>query len=294
MHPFANPKCFKLVPAMVLLLWSAGPGAKQLSAWQAARACTVVGITAGVAVDGTLTASDCLSPEGPYYTDVYSFNGSAGQSISISLTASAFDPYLLLIGPAGKVEAEDDDSGPGFNARIPGNGLRILQVSGTYRIEVSSFRLRATGAYSMRLDTAATAPPPVTQSTATGPYRFVPLTPCRLVDTRPEGGKNGAFGPPFLPGRAVRIVPVTLGGCDVAGTAAAYSLNITVIPRKPLAYLVVYPAGYSQPNASTLNSMDGRIVANAAIVQAGTGGSISIFATDDTDVVVDINGYLAP
>jgi hypothetical protein len=45
---------------------------------------------------------------------------------------------------------------------------------------------------------------------------------------------------------------------------------------------------------STLNSYDGRVVANAAIVPAGTNGAISIYVTDPTDVLFDINGYFAP
>jgi hypothetical protein len=32
-------------------------------------------------------------------------------------------------------------------------------------------------------------------------------------------------------------------------------------------------------------------VANAAIVPAGTGGAVSVFVTNNTDVVIDINGY---
>ena len=34
--------------------------------------------------------------------------------------------------------------------------------------------------------------------------------------------------------------------------------------------------------------------ANAAIVPAGTGGAINIFASNSTDLVIDINGYFAP
>jgi hypothetical protein len=34
-------------------------------------------------------------------------------------------------------------------------------------------------------------------------------------------------------------------------------------------------------------------VANAAIVPAGTNGAISVFATDATDLVIDVNGYFA-
>jgi hypothetical protein len=35
-------------------------------------------------------------------------------------------------------------------------------------------------------------------------------------------------------------------------------------------------------------------VANAAIVPAGTNGAISVYVTDPTHVVIDINGYFAP
>jgi hypothetical protein len=45
---------------------------------------------------------------------------------------------------------------------------------------------------------------------------------------------------------------------------------------------------------STLNSWDGAVVANAAIVPAGTGGAINICVTNRTHVVLDIDGYFAP
>jgi hypothetical protein len=36
------------------------------------------------------------------------------------------------------------------------------------------------------------------------------------------------------------------------------------------------------------------VVANAAIVKAGASGSIDVFASDATNLVIDINGYFAP
>src|SRR5581483_4084867 len=74
-------------------------------------------------------------------------------------------------------------------------------------------------------------------------------------------------------------------------TAKPYSLNVTVAPSGPLGYLTVWPTGRGMPIVSTLNSIDGRIKANASIVPAGTGGAISIYATGATDVVLDIDGY---
>jgi hypothetical protein len=44
----------------------------------------------------------------------------------------------------------------------------------------------------------------------------------------------------------------------------------------------------------TPKNSDGRVKANAAIVPAGTGGAVSIFATDDTDLILNINRYFVP
>jgi hypothetical protein len=66
------------------------------------------------------------------------------------------------------------------------------------------------------------------------------------------------------------------------------------VPVTTLGFLTSWPAGLTRPLAATLNSLDGRIKSNAAIVPAGTGGTISIYASDATQVILDINGYFAP
>lgn len=71
----------------------------------------------------------------------------------------------------------------------------------------------------------------------------------------------------------------------------ACSLNVTVVPAKSLGYLTIWPAGQPQPFVSTLNSWDGRVAANAAIVPAGQNGAVSVYVTDDAQVVLDLNGY---
>jgi hypothetical protein len=76
----------------------------------------------------------------------------------------------------------------------------------------------------------------------------------------------------------------------------AYSLNLTAIPRNggPLGFLTVWPAGESRPIVSTLNALTGTVTANAAIVPAGQNGEISVYPSQDTDLVIDIDGYFAP
>lgn len=119
---------------------------------------------------------------------------------------------------------------------------------------------------------------------------FFPLTPCRVADTR---GQNGSLGGPFLPASQERSFPVR-STCSVPANAQAYSLNFTAVPRGTLGYITTWPTGVARPLVSTLNAIGGQVTANAAIVPAGTNGNISVFAANNTDLVIDINGYFAP
>ncbi len=92
----------------------------------------------------------------------------------------------------------------------------------------------------------------------------------------------------------MRSFGVPASGCNIPNTAQAYAMNVTVVPDGPLWYLTAWPAGAGQPNVSTLNSWDGSVVANAAIVPAGADGAISVYASGRTHVILDINGYFAP
>ena len=123
------------------------------------------------------------------------------------------------------------------------------------------------------------------------PVQFVSLTPCRIVDTR---NPNGTFGGPILNGNSTRSFPLAENGnpCGIPSTAVAYSLNVTVAPMGHLSYLTIWPTGQGQPVVSTLNSNDGRVKANAAIVPAGTpSGAVSVYVTNSTHVIIDIDGY---
>ena len=76
--------------------------------------------------------------------------------------------------------------------------------------------------------------------------------------------------------------------------AQAYSTNITVVPQGTLGFLTTWPTGGIQPVVSTLNALKGQVVANAAIVPASIGGSISVFVTNNTDAIIDTDGYFGP
>jgi YVTN family beta-propeller protein len=127
-------------------------------------------------------------------------------------------------------------------------------------------------------------------ATYPGTLAFYPVSPCRIADTRTA---KGSFGGPFLGAGQTRDFPILQSACNLPSTALAYSLNFAVIPRAPLGYLTAWPHGESQPTVATLNALTGTVTANAALVRAGENGIIDVFATSDTDLVIDLNGYFA-
>jgi hypothetical protein len=123
---------------------------------------------------------------------------------------------------------------------------------------------------------------------AAGGLLFYALTPCRVVDTR---GPIGPFGGPAVSG--LRAFDIVAGSCAVPPAAQAYSFNATVVPPASLGYLTLWPTGQPQPLVSTLNSTDGTIASNAAIVP-NTGGGVSAFSSETTHLILDLNGVFAP
>ena len=123
--------------------------------------------------------------------------------------------------------------------------------------------------------------------------QFVPVAPCRVLDTRQshnpiQGGTFATYNLQTL-GQAV--------GCQESlGPGVAFSLNVTVIPHGYLDYLTIWPTGQPRPGISLMNSRDGRIKADATIVQAGgtNHNSVNIYVTNTADVLLDVNGYFEP
>jgi uncharacterized repeat protein (TIGR03803 family) len=250
-----------------------------------------------VQADGNYTVTPSLSGY-TFSPPSQTFNGLGGNQVANFSASPVVTSYTI----SGQVTLSGSGlSGVTMTLSGSQNGSTTTNGSGSY-----SFTVAGGGNYTVTASPSGYtfSPPSQTfnglggnqvanfnagQVTSSG-LLFISMPPCRVVDTR-DSTKPSGFGPPSLAGEATRSFAIPSGACGIPAAAQAYSLNVTVVPDGELGYLTVWPTGQSQPVASTLNSLDGEVKANAAIVPAGGGGAINVFATDDTDVVLDINGY---
>ncbi len=117
--------------------------------------CPATTITPGQTISANLN-TDCMFTGTSRWTDLFDFNGTAGQQIVVTMTSTSFDTYLFLDGPNGQTIAQNDDGGGGTNSRIPPNlGSFTLPTTGTYRIFATSYSpdgtTGSTGTYSVSL-----------------------------------------------------------------------------------------------------------------------------------------------
>jgi hypothetical protein len=124
---------------------------------------------------------------------------------------------------------------------------------------------------------------------------YVPLAPCRLMETRAEynfEGRTGSFGPPFVGRGETRSLTVSSSAvCPIPASARALVLNVTLIPRAPVDFVTVYPGDEDPPEYWTVRSLDQQIVANSAIVRVGGDRTVRVFSSGEADVLIDVSGY---
>jgi uncharacterized repeat protein (TIGR01451 family) len=184
-------------------------------------------------------------------------------------------------------------SGPSGSFASPCSGTTCVvtaNASGVATAPVFTANGTVGGPYNVTATVGAVGPANFSlTNSATPPLQFVPIASCRVMDTREAAGP---FGGPSLAGGASRTIQMLSSRCGIPASAKAYSVNATVVPKTgTLGYLTLWPTGQPQPNVSTLNAPDGSVLANAAVVPAGAGGSIDVFAQQDTEFILDINGY---
>ena len=155
---------------------------------------------------------------------------------------------------------------------------------------------------------------------------FVPIAPCRVVDTRcyPAGsGQSTCTNGNGVPGGAGTVMAVNVtrnfdivgtafdpvdqggfatGGCGVPGYtgavpgAAAVAINITAVSPVGNGNMTAWPTDQTQPSTSNINYRTGVNLANSAIVKlsqdATEGADVSVEAhVSNVHLIIDIVGY---
>jgi uncharacterized repeat protein (TIGR03803 family) len=238
--------------------------------------------------DGTFPRSTLLqATDGSFYGTTSSGGAGGGGRGTVFRLSTGLSPFIELQPTSGRVGTPVTILGTNLTGAtsVAFNGTpATFNVVSASEITTTVPAGATTG--TVQVTVGGNTPISNTDFQVVGPIQFVPVTPCRLVDTRQNGGH------PIQGGTSENFTIPQLGGCGVPASAAAYSLNVTVVPQGPLGYLTIWPQGEIQPFVSTMNSGDGRIKANAVIVPSGNNAA-SVYVTDTTDVVLDINGYFA-
>ena len=192
-------------------------------------------------------------------------NGVAGDATAAALNVTAVDcgrQRYLTVFPCGQAQPTASSLNFATGQTIPGAVLATIGQGGA----VCIFNSAPTH---LLVDLAG--------SFAAG-AAYSALTPTRVLDTRQPvlGDGGGGHDRRGLPRRG-----------DPWGRAAA--LTVTAAEPQAVGYLTVYACG-TLPNASNLNYVAGQAIANTAIATLSSTGSICVFSSATTHLIIDVSG----
>jgi hypothetical protein len=121
---------------------------------------------------------------------------------------------------------------------------------------------------------------------------YAPIVPARLLDTRPGATTVDAqFAAGGLAAAGSTTQLTVTGRAGIPTNASAVVVNVTATQPQGAGYVTVWPCGQPQPNASNLNYQSGATIPNLVISGIGTGGTICLFTSAASHLVVDVDGY---
>jgi hypothetical protein len=133
-----------------------------------------------------------------------------------------------------------------------------------------------------------------------GAAAYVPITPCRLADTRPAPDNVGPRNTPIVAGSSLTVLAHgENGNCRAAtgnaipATATGLQLNVTGIGATTPTFVTVWPTGAAQPVTSNLNLVPGAPpTPNAVTTGLSLDGKFDIAnGIGSVNVIVDVVGY---
>ena len=124
---------------------------------------------------------------------------------------------------------------------------------------------------------------------------YVPIVPCRLVDTRPAPDTVGTLSTALAAGQVATLaVWGANGNCSIPASATGIAANATAVHPTADSYITIYPADApTRPTASNLNVVNGGApTPNQVTVGLSATGAISAYNNGGSvDLIIDIVGY---
>jgi hypothetical protein len=123
---------------------------------------------------------------------------------------------------------------------------------------------------------------------------YVPITPCRVMDTRPGTDNVGPRSTPIGAGEAHAIaVRGANGNCSIPADAVGVVMNVAAVQPTASSFLTVYPSDATRPLAANLNWVAGQPpLSNAVTADISADGRISFYnLAGAVHVTADIVGY---
>lgn len=201
------------------------------------------------------------------------------ESVLLNMTAVFPDgPGFLSAYPCGSPRPQTSNVNYQAGQVVPNAVLVQLSDAGT----VCIYTLTATD---IVVDVSGFAQPGATTNT---------LIPARLLDTR-GGAGNTTIDRRFEgdgqvnPNEVIQLDVAGRGGVPVQAQYAM--LNVTAVFPEGPGFLTVYPCDATRPFASNVNYAGGDVRPNAVLAKLSATGTVCIYTTAATDVIVDVGGY---
>jgi hypothetical protein len=263
-----------------------------------------------------ISTSDCLAVGN-------NADGTAGEAVSLNPTSGAVfggQSVQTISGVGGLISVKcpsvstclavgantDFSSGqaaalnPTTGALASGQSAQSISGSGILFSVVcpTATPCLAVGTDSQLLTGLAVPLDPATGAQPITPGSYTPLAPVRICDTRSESVSHISAAPfnqcdfqTIAAGGTLTINVANEAQFNVPADATAVVLNVTVVNPTGPGFVTVFPAGADVPNASNLNYVGGEVVPNLVEVGTGSMGQASFSSQNQTDLVVDLEGY---
>ncbi len=228
-----------------------------------------------------------------------------GARVTLLRAESAAGPFTAV--PSGSVLMSPSNR---TNPDVTGadGAFAWFTASGVYRVRAERLGCHAPGdASTLFVETPSLPVPPewtglvlvlecptLAGRAPSGPLGYTPVSPVRLLDTRPGEPTIDTLAAgtgPIPAGTHITLQITGRGNIPTTGVAAV-ALNLTATQSTTPSYITAWPTNEPRPTASNLNTDPGQDTPNLVITKLDPNGQINLYNNaGTTNLIADIVGW---